>query len=71
MKLVDDWNEALGWISMRIIGLTLLWESIPEEAKDAVFSDTNQGRVTFWLLVAAAVGRMIKQGHDVPQEPQE
>lgn len=67
LKLVDNWDEALGWLSMRFIGLTLLWESIPEEAKDTVFSDINQGRITFWLLVAAAVGRMIRQG-EVPEK---
>jgi hypothetical protein len=62
LQLVDNWDEALGWFSMRIIALTLLWESIPEEAKDSVFTDATQGRITFWLLMAAAVGRMIKQG---------
>ena len=67
LKRVDNWDEALGWLSMRFLGLTLLWESIPEEAKDSVFTDHTQGRITFWLLVAAAVGRMIKQG-EAPQQ---
>jgi hypothetical protein len=61
MKLVDNWDKAWTWLSLQIIGLTLLWESIPEEAKDSVFSDTTQGRITFWLLMAAAAGRMVKQ----------
>jgi hypothetical protein len=61
-KLVANWKSAWSWLSMQFIGLAVLWESIPEEAKDAVFSDDSQGRVTFWLIVAAGLGRLKDQG---------
>jgi hypothetical protein len=67
MKLVDNWSKAWTWLSMQLIALTLLWESIPEEAKDSVFSDTTQGRITVGLLMAAAVGRMVNQTKDTAQ----
>ncbi len=70
MKLVDNWDEALGWLSMRFIGLALIWESIPLEAK-VVIPEYWQGWITIGLLVGAGLGRMIKQGQDAPQEPQE
>ncbi len=67
MKLVDHWEKAWTWLSMQLIAVTLLWESIPEDAKDAMFSDEWQGRITFWLLMAAAIGRMIKQSKEPAQ----
>ena len=62
MKLVPNAGKAWKWLSMQLMGLALLWESIPEEAKDAVFTDANQGRITVGIILAAAVGRMIDQG---------
>lgn len=61
MRLVDNWNKAWTWLSMWFISAALIWESIPEEAKDAAFSEVTQGRVTVGLLIAAGVGRMVKQ----------
>jgi hypothetical protein len=61
-KLVDNWTESWRWISMRMIALALIWESIPEEAKDAAFTDQNQGRITVALIIAAGLGRMKDQG---------
>lgn len=67
MKLVDNWDEALGWISMRMIGLALIWESIPAEAK-AVLPEAMQHWTTIVLLVGAGIGRMVKQGKGAPVE---
>lgn len=62
MTLVKNWRSAWRWLSMQFIGLAVIWESIPEEAKDAALSDTNQGRITILLLVAAGLGRLKDQG---------
>ncbi len=61
MKLVPNWKAAPKWLSVQMIALAALWESIPLEAK-AVLSPETQSWVTLGLLVAAGVGRMIDQG---------
>ena len=61
MKLVDNWRKAPKWISVQMIALAALWESIPLEAK-AVLDPQTQSWITLGLLVAAGVGRMIDQG---------
>ena len=61
MKLVDNWRKAPKWISVQMIALAALWESIPLEAK-AVLEPQTQSWITLGLLVAAGVGRMIDQG---------
>lgn len=61
MKLVDNWRKAPKWLSVQMIALAALWESIPLEAK-AVLDPSTQSWITFGLLVAAGVGRMIDQG---------
>lgn len=66
VRLVDNWNEALGWLSMRFIGLALIWEGIPLEAK-AVIPEYWQGWITIALLVGAGIGRMIKQEQTQPE----
>ena len=66
MKLVDNWNKAWTWLSMWFITGALIWEGIPEEAKDAALSESSQGRITMALLIAAGVGRMVKQS-ETPQ----
>lgn len=45
--------------------------TIPDDVKMAVIDPVNQGKVTFWLIVAAAIGRVIDQGTATPKEPQE
>ena len=62
MKLVDNWKDAWKWLSMRFLALAAVWETIPEEAKMAVFSPANQGKVTFALILLAALGRVKDQG---------
>lgn len=61
MKLVDNWRKAPKWLSVQMIALAALWESIPLEAK-AVLDPSTQSWITLGLLVAAGVGRMIDQG---------
>ncbi len=61
MKLVPNWQRAWKWFSVQAIGVALIWESIPDDVKDTVLTDDNQGRVTFGLLIAAGLGRMIRQ----------
>ena len=61
MKLVPNASKAWRWISMQMIALAALWESIPLEAK-AVLDPSTQSWITLGLLVAAGVGRMIDQG---------
>lgn len=62
MKLVANWRSSWRWLSMRFIAAAAIWESIPDDAKAAVLSLENQGKVTFALLVLAAVGRLKDQG---------
>lgn len=61
MKLVPNASKAWRWISMQMIALAALWETIPLEAK-AVLDPSTQSWITLGLLVAAGVGRMIDQG---------
>lgn len=61
MKLVPNASKAWRWISMQMIALAALWESIPLEAK-AVLDPSTQSWITLGLLLAAGVGRMIDQG---------
>lgn len=61
MKLVPNWKAAPKWLSVQMIALATLWETIPLEAK-AVLDPTTQSWITLGLLVAAGVGRMIDQG---------
>lgn len=61
MKLVPNASKAWRWISMQMIALAALWESIPLEAK-AVLDPSTQSWITLGLLLAAGLGRMIDQG---------
>lgn len=61
MKLVPNWQKSWKWFSMQAIALAALWESIPLEAK-AVLDPSTQNWITFGLIVAAGIGRMIDQG---------
>lgn len=61
MKLVPNASKAWRWLSMQMIALAALWETIPLEAK-AVLDPSVQSWITLGLLVAAGVGRMIDQG---------
>lgn len=61
MKLVPNASKAWKWLSMQMIALAALWESIPLEAK-AVLDPSMQSWITLGLLVAAGIGRMIDQG---------
>ena len=62
MKLVENWKSAWRWFSMQAIALAAIWESIPEDVKASVVSLDWQNHVTFGLLVAAGLGRVIDQG---------
>ncbi len=62
LKLVDNWRKAWKWLSVQFIGLALIWETIPDEVKATMVNETWQGRITFWLLVLAGLGRMVDQG---------
>ena len=61
MKLVPNASKAWRWLSMQMIALAALWETIPLEAK-AVLDPSTQSWITLGLLVSAGVGRMIDQG---------
>lgn len=71
LRLVANWRAAWKWLSMQLIAAAAVWEGIPDDVKLAVVSIENHGRVTFWLLIGAAVGRVIDQGTATSQEPQE
>jgi hypothetical protein len=62
MKLIPNWKDAWKFLSMRILALAAVWETIPAEAKAAVFSPENQGKVTVALILLAALGRVKDQG---------
>jgi hypothetical protein len=61
MKLVPNWQKSWKWLSVQLIAVAALWESIPLEAK-AVLDPSTQSWITLGLLVAAGIGRMIDQG---------
>ena len=61
MHLVPNWRKAPRWISMQMIALATLWESLPPDAV-AVIPDPWRGYVTLALLIGAGLGRMIDQG---------
>ena len=61
MKLVPNASKAWKWLSVQMIALAALWESIPLEAK-AVLDPSTQSWITLGLLLAAGIGRMIDQG---------
>ena len=61
MKLVPNASKAWRWLSMQMIALAALWETIPLEAK-AVLDPSTQSWITLGLLIAAGVGRMVDQG---------
>ena len=61
MKLIPNWREAWRFLSIQMIALASIWESIPEDVKASVVAPDWQNRVTFALIVAAGLGRMIDQ----------
>ena len=61
MKLVPNWRKAPKWLSMQMIALATIWETLPPEAV-AVIPDPWRGYVTLILLIGAGMGRMIDQG---------
>ena len=61
MKLVPNWRAAWKWLSIQLIALAAVWESLPPEAIAAI-PDPWSGRVTLALLVGAGIGRIIDQG---------
>jgi hypothetical protein len=61
MKLVPNWRAAWKWLSIQMIALAAVWESLPPEAIAAI-PDPWSGRVTLALLVGAGIGRIIDQG---------
>jgi hypothetical protein len=65
MKLVSNWQAAPKWLSMQLIALATIWESLPADAV-AVIPDPWRGYVTLALLIGAGIGRMIDQGTAKP-----
>ena len=61
MKPVSNWRDAWRWLSMQLIALATIWESLPADAV-AVIPDPWRGYVTLFLLIGAGIGRMIDQG---------
>jgi hypothetical protein len=61
MRLVENWRSAWKWLSLQMIALATIWESLPPDAIAAI-PDPWAGRVTLFLLVGAGIGRMIDQG---------
>ena len=62
MKLIPNWREAWRFLSIQMIALAAIWESIPEDVKASVVAPDWQNRVTFALIVAAGLGRLKDQG---------
>jgi hypothetical protein len=61
MRLVPNWKSAWKWLSVQMIALATIWESLPPDAIAAI-PDPWAGRVTLILLIGAGLGRMIDQG---------
>lgn len=61
MKLVHNWRSAPKWLSMQMIALATIWESLPPDAIAAI-PEPWAGRITLILLIAAGLGRVIDQG---------
>ena len=61
MKLVSNWRAAPKWLSMQMIALAAIWESLPPETL-AVIPDPWRGYITLGLLIGAGIGRLIDQG---------
>lgn len=64
MKFVENWKQAWRWFSVQAIGLAFVWETLPQETKEALFvlvPDAFEPHVTSILLVAAVFGRVVDQ----------
>lgn len=66
-KLVKNWNTAHKWLSIRLIALAAIWETIPFEAK-SVIPDPWNSWITIALIVGAGIGRLIDQGYSLDNE---
>lgn len=68
MNFVEDIRNAAKWWSMRFLILAGVvqasWQEMPPEVL-AVIPQDWRGWITFGLIVAAAISRVIKQ--DLPQ----
>jgi hypothetical protein len=62
MNFVENVKDAWKWFSIQLIGFAFIWEMLPDETKDAVTPDLIEPYVTAALLIAAAYGRLVKQG---------
>lgn len=64
MQFVPDIGKAWTWLSMRFMALALAaevaWQTMPPEAL-AVIPAEWRGKITLGLVLAAMVGRLIKQ----------
>lgn len=67
MRFVDDIKDAWKWFSIQLMGAALVWEVLPEDAKEKALvfiPDAIEPYITSALVLAAIVGRMIKQKPD-------
>jgi hypothetical protein len=58
--LVENWREAWTWLSIQVVTAAFVWEMLPAETK-ALLPDSIEPHVTSFLLVVAAIGRVIDQ----------
>jgi len=65
MRLIKNWKQAPKMLSVQLIALAAIWESIPEEAR-MIIPEQYRGWITFTLIVGAGVGRLINQGLSEP-----
>lgn len=71
-NLVDEWNHAWRWASVRCMTAALAiqgaWEAVPETLRDNL-PHGMVTRATIALLVLGLIGRLVKK--DVPLVPSE
>lgn len=64
MTFVPDIRQAWKWLSMRFMALALAaelaWQTMPPEALAVIPADWR-GKITLGLVLAAMVGRLVKQ----------
>lgn len=67
MKLVEDIKYAWKWFSVQLMAAALIWETLPDDIKAQVLvfvPDPIEPYITSGLVLAALLGRVVKQGKD-------
>jgi hypothetical protein len=67
MKFVEDIKDAWKWFSVQLMAAAFIWETLPEDIKGqilVVIPDPVEPYITSSLVLAAIVGRVIKQGKE-------